>query len=152
MNKKVLGAALCIAALALPASPAHAAAAGSGADITLDTTSGRFVSGGGNYTITPAVNSSRVTVAFECHATAGPDASQTRIRPSSEGGCVLYKGGTPYYASGQSAPGPATATTGTASVDLAIGGRFQLCWNVSATYLANGGVELSNSGCTAVNA
>ena len=152
MNKKVLGAALCIAALALPASPAHAAAAGSGSDITLDTRTGRFVTGGGNYVISPTVNSSTVTVEFECHATSGPDASQTRIRPDWENGCVLYKGSTAYKAIGQSAPGAASATRGSARVSLEVPGAFKVCWNVAATYLANGGQELYNDGCTNVNA
>ena len=87
-----------------------------------------------------------LVVQFECHATAGRDATQTRVVP---GGCVLYKGGTVIgSAPGQSLPGPSAATQGTATVGMSVPGPFVLCWNVSATYLLNHGAELFNDGCT----
>ena len=126
--------------------------AGTGTSTTVDARTGRVVNGGGNYVIEPSVNSSSVNVAFECHATAAEDPSQTRILPASQGGCVLYKGGTAVgWANGQSLPGGASATENSVSVSLETPGAFQLCWNVAATFILNGGDELFSSGCTAVN-
>jgi hypothetical protein len=94
----------------------------------------------------PTTKPVSLVVEFECHATAGRDATQTRIVP---GGCTLYKGGTAVgYAPGQSLPGPSAATQSTAYVDLWVPGEFVLCWDVSATYLLNRGTELFDSGCT----
>jgi hypothetical protein len=152
IKSTIAGLAVVVATIGALAIPAYAAVAGSGTSITLDKTSGRFVNGAGNYVVEPSVNSNFITVEFECHATAGPDASQTRILPASQGGCVLYKGGSAVgWAGGQSAPGPASATQNSASVDLRIPGAFQLCWSTAATYLANGGDELFNADCTDVN-
>ena len=130
------------------------ASAGTGWDITLDSARlGRFVSGGANYAISQSPSPGHVLVEFECGATSGYDSTQTRVLPWWENGCVLYKGSTVVHiADGQSLPGPAAATHGTATVDLNIEGPFQVCWNVAATFAANGGDDLSNSGCTSVNA
>lgn len=125
-----------------------AAPAGADAGITIDPETGRFVSGGGNFFVGPSVAGNYVTVDFECDAVAGPDASQTRILPSSADGCVLYKGSDPVgYASGQSVSGAAAVANGTAQVLLSQPGQFRLCWNVSATYLLNEGQQLFNAGC-----
>jgi hypothetical protein len=155
IKSSIVGLAVVVASIGAMAVPAHAAVAGSGTSITLDK-SGRAVTGYGNYVVEPSANSNFITVEYECHAVAAPDPSQTRVLPvsstPSESGCVLYKGGTAVgQANGQSLPGAAAAVQNSASVDLRIPGAFQLCWRVAATFLANGGEELYNSGCTDIN-
>jgi hypothetical protein len=116
--------------------------------ITIDPASGRFVTGGGNFFVGPSVAGNYVTVEFECDAVAGPDATQTRILPASEDGCVLYKGDEAVgFASGQSVSGASAVAQGTAQVSLWQGGSYRLCWRVSATYLLTDGEDLYNSGC-----
>jgi hypothetical protein len=116
--------------------------------ITVDPATGRFVTGGENFFVGPGTGGNYATVAFECNAAAGPDASQTRVLPADQNGCVLYKGGTAVgYAEGQSVSGAASVAHGTAQVDLRLGGSYKVCWNVSATYVLNEGQELYNSGC-----
>jgi hypothetical protein len=149
-------------ALAAFPAPVQAAWGGTGVEIEIDKKSDRYVTGGGNFVITststdsvaePNKSSATVTnitrgslvIEFECHATAGRDATQTRIVP---GGCTLYKGGTAVgSAPGQSLPGPSAATQSTATVGLSVPGELVLCWSVSATYLLNGGAEVQSSDC-----
>jgi hypothetical protein len=143
IGKFVRGAVAGAILAALIAAPASA-----DAGITIDPETGRFVSGGGNFFVGPSVAGNYVTVDFECDAVAGPDASQTRILPSSDDGCVLYAGDVAVgYASGQSVTGAAAVANGTAQVPLLQAGHFRLCWNVSATYLLNEGRQLFNAGC-----
>ena len=142
--RKLVGGVLAgIVVGALCASPALA-----DAGITVDPATGRFVTGGENLFVGPGTGGNHITVVFECNAVAGPDASQARVLPADQNGCVLYKGDTVVgYAEGQSVSGAASVAHGTAQVDLRIPGPFKVCWNVSATFLLNEGQELYNSGC-----
>jgi hypothetical protein len=171
MRIKAVMASLMVTGTALAAFPAtvHASTVGgTGTAITIDKMSGRSVTGGGNFVVTASTSptmpemtasqstsasldvektaSNALVIEFECHAVASRDATQTRIVP---GGCTLYKGGIAVgYAPGQSLPGPTAATRGAATVSLFVPGELVLCWDVSATYLLNGGAQLYNSDCT----
>ena len=139
---KLTVAALVTACLALSVAPAHATEASTGPI-------GPFLTGSGDFYLAPGVGPNSLVVFFECSATAWPDASSTSVRPASEGGCVLTKGGVEVArAAGATYPGPAAFTSSVATVSLDAPGRLEVCWQVSARYVLNGGLELWNSGCT----